>query len=279
MWALARKLLTRLLGWVATVYLVVLGMLYLLQDSLLYPAGGPTHVATPDALGLEWSPVTLTTADELQLDAWWLPHPAPLANLLFLHGNAGNISHRLQSLEQFHRLGLSVLILDYRGYGRSEGRPSEAGTALDARAGWQWLEQNTEGRIVLFGRSLGAAVAAELATEKQAAAVILESPFRSVPDLAASLYPWLPVRRLVRQRYPVIEQVLHIDAPLLIIHSKDDEIIPFSEGEAVYAAATGSKQLLTIRGGHNDGFLRSAARYEAGIRQFLEHHLDEESPP
>jgi len=271
-WTLGRLLL-RLGVWCAVIYLCVLVLLFLLQGRLLYPAGGSAHVATPDAIGLPWQSVTLVTEDQLALDAWWLPHAQPRATLLFLHGNAGNISHRLYSLQQFSRLGLSILIIDYRGYGRSEGRPSEAGTALDARAAWDWLQLHAEGEIVVFGRSLGAAVAAELAREVRPAALIMESSFRSVPDLAATLYPWFPVRRLSRFDYPVIDYVRDIDVPVLIIHSKDDEIIPFSEGEAVYAAAAQPKQLLPIRGGHNDGFVRSAREYESGIESFLDQHV------
>lgn len=124
-------------------YLTIVLLMWLFQERLLYlPGQGRAHVATPADVGLEWRSVVLTTEDDLRLDAWWLPAENPRAALLFLHGNAGNISHRLASLEQFNRLGLSVLILDYRGYGKSEGRPSEAGTALDADAGWRWLKRN-----------------------------------------------------------------------------------------------------------------------------------------
>jgi len=202
-------MLLRWLAGVALVYLLVVALAWAFQERLLYlPHMGREHVGTPADRGLAWSPVTLETDDGLALDAWWLPHERPRASLLFLHGNAGNISHRLDSLLQFHRLGFSVLILDYRGYGRSEGRPSEAGLALDAQAGWRWLREEADQapeQIVLFGRSLGAAVAAELAEALEAsgggqgpAAVILESPFRSVPALAQRVYPFLPARWLAR---------------------------------------------------------------------------------
>lgn len=149
----------------------------------------------------------------------------------FLHGNAGNISHRLDSLRIFHGLGLDVLILDYRGYGRSEGRPSEEGTYRDARAASRYLVEArgvAPERIVVFGRSIGAAIAAALAVEQRPAALILESGFTSVPDLAADLYPWLPARRLARLHYDTRARLPHVTVPVLIVHSRDDEIISFS---------------------------------------------------
>ncbi|AQU83531.1 MAG: alpha/beta hydrolase [Halomonas sp.] len=262
----------------ALIYALVVALMWAFQDRLLYlPNAGREHIATPADRGLAWEAVTLTTEDDVALDAWWIPAPEPRASLLFFHGNAGNISHRLESIAQFHRLGLSVLIIDYRGYGRSEGRPSEAGTALDARAAWHWLRDEAKqeaDEIVLFGRSLGAAVAAELVAsleEQQTApaAVILESPFRSVPELAQQLYPFLPARWLARINYPVETYVARISVPLLVIHSRDDEIIPFAEGEAVYRAAQEPKQLLEIHGGHNTGFRDSEPAYSEGIDAFL----------
>ncbi|WP_253449171.1 alpha/beta hydrolase [Halomonas sp. Y3] len=271
-------MLLRWLVGIALVYLLVLALAWAFQERLLYlPHMGREPIGTPADRGLAWEPVLLETEDGLALDAWWLPHERPRASLLFLHGNAGNISHRLDSLVQFHRLGFAVLILDYRGYGRSEGRPSEAGLALDAMAGWRWLREEAgqaPEEVVLFGRSLGAAVAAELAEEREAqgerpAAVILESPFRSVPELAQRVYPFLPARWLARFSHDTESHVGGITAPLLVIHSRDDEIIPFAEGEAVYRAARDPKRLLEIRGGHNTGFLESEPDYSEGIDGFL----------
>lgn len=258
-------------------YALVVALAWAFQERLLYlPHVGRESVGTPEELGLAWTPVTLETDDGLDLAAWWVPAESPRGTLLFFHGNAGNISHRLGSIAQFHRLGLSVLIFDYRGYGASEGRPSEAGTALDARAAWRWLaeEGHAPDEVVLFGRSLGAAVAAELAAALgeegvSPGAVILESPFRSVPKLGQRLYPFLPVRWLARLEYDVERHAARIAAPLLVVHSRDDEVIPFDEGEAVFAAAAEPKTLLVIRGGHNTGFFDSEPDYSAGIDAFL----------
>lgn len=259
-------------------YAVLVLLAYAFQGRLLYlpQTGGRDHVATPQSRGLEWESVTLRTEDDLHLDAWWIPAQTPRGSLLFLHGNAGNISHRLDSIEQFHRLGLSVLILDYRGYGRSEGTPSEAGTARDARAAWRWLRETRDiapDEIVVFGRSLGAAVAAKLGQElkgdSRPAALILESAFRSVPELAQHLYPILPARWLSRFDYDTAAYVTEVGAPVLVIHSEQDDIIPFSEGEAVYAAAPEPKRMLVIGGSHNAGFMVSEAAYLEGIEAFL----------
>ncbi|MCE8016586.1 alpha/beta hydrolase [Halomonas sp. MCCC 1A17488] len=266
----------RVIASLVGIYGLVVVLAWFFQERLLYlPHMGREHVATPADRGLAWQQIELATADGVTLDAWWIPVESARGSLLFLHGNAGNISHRLDSIRQFHRLGLSVLILDYRGYGRSEGRPSEAGTAHDARAGWRWLiEQGVPaGEIVLFGRSLGAAVAAELAAalppEEQPAAIILESPFRSVPALGQRLYPFLPVRWLATLDYPTERYVRQIESPLLVIHSREDEIIPYAEGEAVFAAANEPKAMLTIRGGHNTGFIESEPEYSASIDDFI----------
>ncbi|RTR04962.1 alpha/beta hydrolase [Halomonas nitroreducens] len=263
-------------------YSLVLLLAWAFQARLLYlPHVGREVMGTPTDIGLDWEAVRLRTSDDLTLAAWWIPAEPARATLLFFHGNAGNISHRLASIRQFHRLGLSVLIVDYRGYGESEGRPSEEGTARDARAAWQWLVEErglAAEEIVLFGRSLGAGVAAELAASlppgEGPGALILESAFRSVPKLGQRLYPFLPVRWLSRFEYDVERYVTQRSAPLLVIHSREDEIIPFGEGKAVYEAAREPKELLVIHGGHNTGFLDSEPEYSAGIAAFLDEHLE-----
>lgn len=261
----------RVLLWVIPIYALIVLLAWLFQDRLLYlPHTGRDYIATPDDYDLPWEPVTLETADAISLDGWWLPIEEERGSLLYFHGNAGNISHRLESLAQFHRLGLSVLIIDYRGYGRSEGSPSETGTALDARAAWDWLQERRDtDRIVIFGRSLGSAIAAELARDVSSAAVILESPFRSVPLLAQQMYPFLPARWLSRFGYYTIDYVADLEAPLLVIHSRDDDLIPFHAGQAVFEAASEPKTMLEISGSHNTGYLDSEPRYLDGIDTFL----------
>jgi hypothetical protein len=247
------------------------GWLYLIQDRLLYFPLTALD-GNPRQVGLEYQDVWLTTRDGERLHAWYLPHPRQRGALLFLHGNAGNISHRLDSLAIFHRLGLAVLILDYRGYGASSGVPGERGTYLDAAAGWQHLVAErgfTPRQIVLFGRSLGGAVAAHTAAAEQPAGLILESTMSSVADLAADLYPWLPARWLTRHRYPAAEYVAAYRGPVLVAHSSNDEIVPYRHAARLLAAAGDRGRRLELRGGHNDGFLVSGTAYVEGLDAFL----------
>lgn len=255
-------------------YAVLAVALFFYQPNLLYFPDMPGREleVTPAAIGLDYETLTLTTGDDERLNAWFIPAEEARGTLLFCHGNAGNISHRLESIHIFHKLGLSVLIFDYRGYGQSSGIPSEAGTYRDAESAWRYLV-DVRGirpeRIILFGRSLGASIAAELASRTTPAGVILESAFTSVPDVAAGLYPWLPVRWLSRYRYNTLEYLADIRSPVLIIHSHDDEIIPYSNAEILLAASHEPKQLLKLRGGHNDGFLVSRTDYLRGLERFL----------
>ena len=255
---------------------VFAGTLYLDQARLLY---FPTRtLATdPGAIGLAFEEVRLATGDGETLHGWYLPHPAPRGALLFLHGNAGNIGHRLDSLAIFHRLGLATLIFDYRGYGLSSGSPGERGTYLDAEAAWRHLAEQrgfAPGRIVLFGRSLGGAIAARTAAGHGPAGLIVESTMTSVPDLAAELYPWLPARALARFDYPALADVARYAGPVLVAHSRDDEIVPFHHAERLLAATGQRGRLLELRGGHNDGFLVSGRGYVDGFDAFLREVLD-----
>ncbi len=259
----------------AGAYLLVLLYLWLMQPRLIfYPdLPGRELVATPARLGLPWEEVWLRSADGTGLHGWFLPAVQPRAVLLFLHGNAGNISHRLESLALFHRLGLSVLIFDYRGYGRSGGRVSEQGLHLDAEAAWNHLvrERNLEpGEILIFGRSLGASLAASLAAGRRPLGLVLESAFTSVPEIAHDLYPLFPVRLLARFRFDTRAALREVRAPVLILHSREDEIIPFSHGRALYEAAPQPKFFFEMRGGHNDGFLASGDGYLEAWAGFID---------
>ncbi len=255
-------------------YAVLAAALFFYQPNLLYFPDMPTREieATPGDIGLEFEALTLTTRDDEQLDAWFIPADPARAVVLFCHGNAGNISHRLESIRLFHELGLSVLIFDYRGYGQSTGKPTEKGTYRDADAAWDYLVEQrgiSAEHIILFGRSLGASIAADLATRQSAAVVVLESAFTSVPDIAAKLYPWLPVRWLSRYQYDTRKKLASIHSPVLIVHSRDDEIISYSNGEQLFEAAREPKQFLPLRGGHNDGFLVSGKDYIRGLDTFI----------
>ncbi|MFN3987728.1 MAG: alpha/beta hydrolase [Rhodocyclaceae bacterium] len=263
---------------VATALLAYAGialLMYATQSRQIYFPIGPL-ATTPLAHGMPYEDVRLRTADGVHLHGWYVPAPEARGTLLFFHGNAGNISHRIDSIRIFQELGLSVFIVDYRGYGLSEGRPSEQGTYLDAEAAWRWLRDErgvAAERVLVFGRSLGAAVAARLTAGVAPGGVILESPFSSAPDLAEELLPWLPVRWLIRFDYDNRAAVAAIRAPLLVVHSREDEIIPFHHGRRVFEAASEPKRFLEIRGGHNDGFLLSRVEYVRGLGAFVDEVL------
>ena len=269
------RALSSLLSMLAVAYLALVGLLYVIQDRLVY---FPVRElpGTPRDRGLDYQELSLVTDDGVRLHAWFIPAPEARAVLLYFHGNAGNISHRLDRIALFQRLGLSVLIVDYRGYGKSVGQPSEAGTYQDALAAWRYLTVERRvppDNIVLFGRSLGAAIAAWLATQVTPGAVILESGFRSLPAFGATIYPWLPVRWLARFDYDTKAYLADIHRPVLVIHSRADDIIPFREGEALYAAANPPKRFLEIRGGHNDADFLTNPDYARGLDEFLRRQL------
>lgn len=251
--------------------LILAGVIFVFQSQFVYFPIRPVS-ADPADISLEFESVSLETKDGVRLSAWFIPHPDARGVLLFCHGNAGNIGHRLESIAIFHRLGLDVFIFDYRGYGQSEGKPSETGTYQDAEAAWRYLTEERQiepGRIIIFGRSLGGAVAAWLAQHHTPAALILESSFTSLPDIAATLYPYLPVRPLLRFKYSTAEYLKKVDCPVLIVHSPDDEIMPFSHGKRLFATAPEPKNFLEISGTHNEGFLTSGSQYQEGLDAFV----------
>lgn len=262
----------------AGIYAVLLLTVYLNQSSLLYLPGMPSRelTASPRDIGLIHEDVRLLTDDGVDLHGWYIPTERARGTLLFFHGNAGNISHRLESLQMFHQLGLNVLIFDYRGYGQSQGQPGERGTQLDALAAWHHLVDirgESPDRIVLFGRSLGGALAAWLAARVQPGALILESAFISVPELAAELYWWLPARWLSRLQYNTRNYLAEVHCPVQVIHSREDEIIPYRHGQSLYEAAHPPRTFLELRGDHNTGFIVSGDNYVRGLETFLTAHL------
>ncbi len=258
----------------AIAYAVILLLVFLFQPRLVYfPQVARELTATPRVAGLDYEDVTLHTEDGVTLHGWWVPARDMRGAVLILHGNAGNISHRLGYLMMFYRLGYASLLIDYRGYGNSSGSPSEEGTYRDSEAAWQHLIEVRKLKprdIVFVGESLGGGVATWLAAKYTPRALVLASTFTSVPDLGAQVYPWLPVRLLARFDYNNLERIPQITAPVLIAHSRDDDIIPFTHGEALFAAAREPKQFLEMRGGHNDGFIFLREEWVRAVGAFLE---------
>jgi fermentation-respiration switch protein FrsA (DUF1100 family) len=263
---------------VGIAYAAVLLLVFLFQSRLVfYPGIGREVVLTPATYGLRFESVEIRTADGETLHSWWVPTDGARGVVLFFHGNAGNISHRLDYLLMFQRLRYSTLIVDYRGYGRSTGTPSEAGTYRDAEAAWEHLRHARMARpqdVVIAGESLGAAVATWLAAEVGPRAVVLFSTFTSATDLGAEVYWFLPVRLLSRIGYDNRENLKRIRAPVFIAHSRDDDIVPYAHGKRLYEAANEPKTFLEMRGGHNDGFIFTQPEWVAQLGAFLDRHAD-----
>jgi fermentation-respiration switch protein FrsA (DUF1100 family) len=268
------------LGVIALVALLYAGLLVWFrwnEDRFVYfPEPGPL-ASPPASLGLHPRRVEFTAPDGVRLVAWRFD---PLAGdsttrwALVLHGNAGNLSTpgRPEHTRQFLGLGLGVFAVDYRGYGESDGRPSEAGLYTDARAAYDFLRDSIgvpPARIVIYGHSLGSAVAVELATTAPAAGLIIEGAFTSAPDLGGEIYPFLPTRLLARNRFDSIHRIGALRMPLLVIHGRDDGTIPIAHGRRLFAAAPEPKRFLEVAGGHDDAYRVGAAAYEAGIAAFL----------
>jgi fermentation-respiration switch protein FrsA (DUF1100 family) len=259
--------------WIVSFYgLVILctGCSRFENKNIFFPTKG--IVLTPATRGIPFEDVYFHTEDQVKINGWYIKTSPETPTLLFLHGNAGNISHRLDKLQMFHHAGLNILIIDYRGYGQSEGNPTEEGVYLDALAAYDYLKirlgEESE-QLILYGESLGGAVAVDLATKRPVRALILDSTFTSIPEMAKTRFPLLP-SFVIKTKMDSLSKISQIGCPLLMIHSLQDEVVPFQMSEQLYtASATEEKFFLKIRGGHNSGFLQSPEGIEKGIIDFL----------
>jgi fermentation-respiration switch protein FrsA (DUF1100 family) len=261
--------------------LVLLLLVWIAQRRLIY---FPTRdVPSPRSLGLkEVVDARFTAEDGVALHGWFAPAWEPPRRLAVLvaHGNGGNVAHRAHLLRDLPRLGLDVLVFDYRGYGLSaDADPTEEGLYRDGRAALAWLRERTElpvSRVVLYGESLGSGVAVELAHEllpETPAALVLQSPFTSLPDAAAAVWPFLPVRLMLRDRYDSAAKIAALRAPLLIVHGTRDSTVPVAQGRALCAAATSSKRMIEVKNrDHNDLWEDERAR-TAELKDFLEEFV------
>lgn len=232
-------------------------------------------VRTPRDAGLEFQDYFFTTPDGTRLNGWFIPHLEAIATLVWFHGNAGNISHRVENIKLLHdKVRINIFIFDYRGYGRSEGSVSEEGTYLDGAAALEFVTKQLRvetKNLIIFGRSLGAAVAAEMASQFDSRALILETPFASIREMAQAVFPALPIGPFLQTRYDVLEKVRRIRVPLLILHGDRDEVVPYQQGKKVFEAAQEPKSFYTIRGAHhNDTFIVGGDAYFQRFRSFVE---------
>lgn len=259
------------------VFLIVLwwiGIPLLEKASIYYPTR--PFDATPAAVNLPFEEVVFQTQDGVSLTGWWIPVSPQVGRargtVLFFHGNAGNISHRLEHAAMIHGMGLNLLLIDYRGYGKSQGVPSERGLYADALGARRWLESRKEvdaGRILYYGESLGAAAAIDLALKHPPAALIMEAPFSSVAAMAKRYYPWLPAW-LLRSRYDNLSKITRAACPVLIFHSRQDEITPFAHSQQIIeASGSRLKRLIPLSGEHNEAFLLEIRRIVVEMEIFL----------
>ena len=255
--------------------LVIALMLYRFEHSQVYH---PTRDAeyTPDDVGRPAEDVWLKTSDGLRLHAWFFAadQSSPRAKfvMLFCHGNGGNLTSRPGYYRAILETGVNLLTFDYRGYGRSDGEPSEAGTYTDAEAAYQWLR--TRGfapeHILVWGESLGGGIASHLATTEPVGGLMLQSTFTSIPDIGAELFPWLPVRLISRIKYDTHSRLPHLKCPVVVMHSRGDTTIRFHHGERNFAAAREPKAFVELEGDHNDALLANRAAYVSGAEKIVQ---------
>jgi hypothetical protein len=253
------------------VYLALVAVMYLAQRSLMYfpetLRTAPTEAGLPEA-----REVTLDTADGERVIAWHIPPRGEQPVILYFHGNGGALRYRADRYRALTQDGTGLLALSYRGYGGSSGRPSEAGLIEDARAAYAFaVERYPESRLVLWGESLGTGVAIALAAEKKVARLVLESPYLSTVAIAASAYPFVPVRWLMKDQFRSDLRIRQVTAPVLIVHGDRDTVIPIESGEQLYALIAGPKRFLRVAGaGHEDLGMRAVAAAKMFMAERLE---------
>jgi len=255
-----------------TVYIIICFLLYLFQDKMVYVPCNEIF-KTPLDEGMEYEDLDIFAADGGCINGWYIPNDKRQEVVLFCHGNGGSMSHRVETVKLIYDLGFSVLIFDYRGYGISEGTPTEKGTYLDAEAALKYLLEDKgvpEDRIISWGRSLGGPVAAYLAKDRKFYASILESTFTSIHDLAKSRFKIFPSRVISKYSYSTIDYVKEIDSPILIVHSPDDEVIPYWMGEKIFSGSNEPNQFLKLNGDHNNTYFDSLEKYKEGLVLFFQ---------
>ncbi|MEE9255856.1 MAG: alpha/beta hydrolase [bacterium] len=257
----------------AVLAILLMVLFRFLENALLYHPYRTIDI-TPASYGAPFEDIFFTAADGTKLHGWYIPSAEPKGPvLLWAHGNAGNLSHRAENIAAIRsQTGAGVFLFDYRGYGRSEGKPGEEGLYADGRAAYAWLRELVPpGRIFLFGRSLGAAVVVKLASEGfEARGLILESPFENLIAMGKNIFPFLPVSWIVRQKFDTAALVPTVKMPVFVLHGEADEIVPFSQGQKVFDLAPEPKRFYRFPGaGHNDTYLAGGAEYWIAWRAFI----------
>ncbi len=270
--------LTKRLLWIVPVSLVVLyalaGLwLTMREEALVYPR---SRDIDPLAFGVTRTPLTVLTNDGLRLSAWAMPDTVAAASkvwILFFHGNGGNVSTSMRFYAYLIERGIHVLAVDYRGYGQSEGDPTEPGLYLDANAAYECLVRQIrvpERNIIIYGQSLGGAVAIDLSTYAAAAGLVLEGTFSSLTELAQERYPIFPIQLLIKNRFDAISKVPRVRLPKLVVHSTIDDVVPFAHGRRLFDASPEPRRFLEVTGGHCNAYIQDEEKYFAGLSQFVQ---------
>lgn len=242
---------------------------YLEKTSIFYPS--KTIEITPDRFNLPFEDIMLKTEDGVKINGWLIKHPEAKCTLLFFHGNAGNISDRLMKLRFFHELGVNTFIIDYRGYGRSEGVPTEQGVYRDGRAAFDFIKGRPDlGNlpIVIYGGSLGGAVAIDVATHRPVSGLIVDSSITSAAAMSRRMYPVIPTFFLA-VKFDSKRKVQSLNIPKLFMHSTEDKVVPFLMGKELFDAAPEPKAFASLTGGHNDAHIESKDKFLNAIEEFL----------
>jgi fermentation-respiration switch protein FrsA (DUF1100 family) len=256
---------------VASVYLVVCVAAFLMQRQLIYHPYRQI-LMTPAAIGLEYDEFVLQSPDGVEFVVWHIPSESSLVNVVYFHGNAENTSNSTGTYKLLHELGVNVYAFEYRGYANCTGTPSEDGITTDLKTFSEYLTKSlpTDAKTVALGRSLGGAVAAKFATLYPVDGIILESTFNRMADVGRKAFPYLPISFLLRERYDSEEILRSLDKPVLVIHSPDDEVIPFELGRKLFTAAIGEKSFVEIKGSHNSGLDISEETLRTAYRGFFD---------
>lgn len=227
--------------------------------------------ATPDDIGLQYEDIYFSTKDGIKLNAWFIPNQNEVSTVLFLHGNAGNLSDRLEKIKILYDVGLSVFIFDYRGYGNSTGRPTEKGIYEDAVSAFDYLNKKVQSKIIVYGASLGGAPAVELAIQRRIDALVIDSSFSSAADMANHIYPWMPTM-LLKNKLDLIGKIGLVQAPKIFFHSTDDEVVPIALSHKLYEAAKEPKEFITIEGTHVDVHMFDIDNFKTALSRFVRQY-------
>lgn len=248
-----------------------LGFRFFEWKSIYYPRR--RWRATPDKAGLSYEEVAFVAEDGCLLHGWWISSDRARGTVIYCHGNASNVGDCVWVASELARMDVHVFLFDYRGYGRSRGFPTERGTYRDARAAYEVVRARygdaEHPPVVVYGHSLGGAVAVQLALDKSVRAVVLENAFTSIMDMGQALYPFLPVRWFCRYRYDNLAKIPRLSVPIIVAHGRQDEVTPFEMGHRLYDVAREPKEFFELSGGHNEPDWERNPRYREGLARLL----------